>query len=128
MSSRYPDPVRWAGFPSAPLTLTAKIEDENLVLGVAGGTVSVTDTTEAGAGHQWLKERYGAEPTYRAARRRRLRLSIGTPGEPRTVETGFADVTVEKGAKAAPWTALPPEWKAEFEKAMKGLPAEGGVP
>ena len=125
MSDSSPDPVRWARFPSAPLALTAKVEDENAVLGLQGGLVSVMQVRDAGSGYLGLRDSLKAEPTYRAARRRKLTLTIATPGEPRTVETGFANVTVEPGAKAGPWTALPPAWRAAFEKAMKGRPAEG---
>ena len=125
LSSSNPDPVRWAGFPNVALVLTAKIEDEKVVLESHNGLINVTAVNGAGYMYRSRKAEEGEEPTYHAARRRRLRLDIGLPGEPRTVETGFADVTVEKGAKAGPWTALPPEWRAEFETAMKGLPAEG---
>ena len=161
MNSGHPDPVRTAGFPDIPLTIVAKVEDELTVLGFQGGIIDVMTAMDAGAGYQRAKTKLGAEPTYRAARRRKLTLTVTptgrtfwTPpvplssvsGESPTVmiphsedemlvQTGFADVTVERGAKAGPWTALPPEWRAAFAEGNKArentdeaIRAGGGTP
>ena len=127
MNSGHPDPVRTAGFPNIPLTIVAKVEDELTVLGFQDGIINVMTAMDAGAGYQRAKAKLGTEPRYRAARRRKLTLTISP--------TGGTFWTRPAEPKAGPWTALPPEWRAAFAEGNKArentdeaIRAGGGTP
>ncbi|GEM_PF-1284731 len=119
MNSEHRDPVRWKGFPNAPLSIAAKVEEEDVVLGLQGGITNVMKIDLAGYGYRRAKEDLGAEPLYRPGRRRALTLTIAAPGADESIETGFADVDVAKDAKSVPWTGLPPEMRKAFDEAVK---------
>jgi hypothetical protein len=118
MDWKDPDPVRWPGFPNVELTLSATVEEEDVVLGVRNGATQVMRAGEAGNGYAQSKKNLGSEPLYRVGHRRKLMLTIIPPaGE--SVRTGFADVAVDKAAKPVPWTELTGEVRAAFAAAVK---------
>ncbi len=119
MDSKEPDPVRWIGFPNVPLTLTAKVVEEDVVLGLRSGVTTVMRVQDAGYGYHRAKNALGSEPLYRPGHRRTLVLTVATPGVAQSVETGFADVNVERSAKSVPWAELPAELRTAFETAIR---------
>ena len=119
MGSDGSDPVQWRDFPNVPLTISSKVEEENVVLGFQGGITEVITPKDAGYGYRRSKQALEAEPLYRPGRRRKLTLTVTNPAEGEPVNTGFADVTVDPRATAVPWTGLPAASRKAFEAAMK---------
>lgn len=128
MGSDGPDPVRWRGFPNVPLTLTAKVEDEDVLLGFRGGLTDVMTPRDGGYGYRYAAKALGAEPLYRPGHRRKLTLTVANPAEGEPVETGFADVSVDPKAQAVPWTELPAQWSKPFGEALKQRDAQEPPP
>lgn len=131
MSVDDPDPVRWRGFPSVPLTLAAKVEEEDVVLGIQGGLLNVITPEDAGHDYRSEKAVLGSEPLYKPARRRKLTLTITNPAEMSSVSTGFADVSVSPDGREVPWTELPTALRKGFEAGVRlkdAEPAHGSTP
>ncbi|RYG44422.1 hypothetical protein EON79_14930, partial [bacterium] len=74
MSSEGADPVRWPDFPNAPLMLSAKVTDEDVLMGIQGGMSNVMTIENAGFDYRTGKKALGSEPLYRPGRRRTLVL------------------------------------------------------
>lgn len=119
MDSKQPDPATWPEFPNARLALSAKVEDEAVVVGGRSGTYDVMDIPDAAFNYDRQKSASGGEPLFRPGHRRKLTLTIFRVGTEEKIETGFGETTLVPGTGAVAWRALPPEMAKAFEKGLK---------
>ena len=120
MGGEQPDPATWPGFPNAPMALTAKVVDEEVLVYLDGGGGEHASTVaEASSIYEDLRAYIGKEPLYRCGHRRRLALTVARPGTEEKVTMNFGEVTITPGAKAVSYKELSAATVAEFGKGIQ---------
>lgn len=122
LSGRKQDPTYWPSLRPDQLTVTAKLEESNVLIGWTSLSAEVYDAKMSALQYDMRKKKLGREPLYRPAFQKVLKLTIGHVALPEaSLETGFSEVIPKPGTKAVVWEKLPKEIADEFGASLSEM-------
>jgi hypothetical protein len=111
------DPAFWPSLDPRFITIQAALKEEPVLIGWTESLPEVHTAGESGTSYEFKRKRLGSEPLYRPATRRKLAITITSPGAGASIETGFVEV---EGDDHPPVTydKLPEPFLSQFKDAL----------
>jgi hypothetical protein len=127
MDPKTPDPAFWPSLAPDALVLSAKIEEEPVIVSWITGGAEAGSVTNAAWQYDHVKQDEHKEPLYQMAKRQKLKINIASANG-QSVDTGFSNVILTRGEKPVAWKDLPPSVAAQFKTALTDVAAQRHPP